>query len=124
MPILAAVPIIEPIAVADNKACLAAITPDGELHESGKDLGKGAVELPSIDLIGDQPNDVGAAAWPVATGAIRVGGFEPAQDPGPMQKVMNQGVDRDQLHANFKPGRTDITGTDQNVEQAQGEDLV
>ena len=67
MPILAAVPIIEPVAVADIEPCLAAITPDGELHEPGKDLGEGPVELPGVELAGDESDDVGAAAGPVAT---------------------------------------------------------
>ncbi len=62
MAILAAMPVIEPVAVADIEACLAAIAPDGELHETGKDLRKGAVELPSIDPAGDEMNDVGTAA--------------------------------------------------------------
>ena len=51
MPILAAVPIIEPVAVADIEPCLAAITPDGELHEPGKDLGEGPVELPGVEWL-------------------------------------------------------------------------
>ena len=73
MPVLAPMPVIDPVAVADVEALLAAIPPDRELHEPGKDLGKAAVELPSVDLAGDQANDVGAAAWPVAAGAIRMG---------------------------------------------------
>ena len=37
------------------------------------------IELPGVDLAGDQPgNDFGAAAWPVAAGAVRVGSLEPA----------------------------------------------
>ncbi len=72
MAILAAMPVIEPIAITDVEALLAAIPPDRELHEPGKDRRKGPVELPSIDLLGDQPNDVGAAARPVTARAIRM----------------------------------------------------
>ena len=124
MAILAAVPVVEPIAVADIEALLAAIPPDCELHEPGKDLWKGPVELPSIDLLGDQPNDVGTAARPVATGAIRMIGVESVEDPGPMQKVMNQGVNGDHARADFEPPRADVGGAEQNVGQAKGQHLV
>jgi hypothetical protein len=50
VPILAPVPVIKPIAVADIEARLAAIAPDAELHEPGKDLGKAPVELPCVDV--------------------------------------------------------------------------
>ncbi len=49
---------------------------------------------------------------PVTSRAIRMGGFEPAQDPGPVQKVMHQCVNGNQLHANFKPSRTNVGGPD------------
>ena len=50
MPVLAPMPVIDPVAVADVEALLAAIPPDRELHEPGKDLREAAVELPSVDL--------------------------------------------------------------------------
>jgi hypothetical protein len=62
MPVLAPMLIIDPVAVADVEALLAAIPPDRELDEPGKDLREGSIELPSVDLCGNQPNDVGAAA--------------------------------------------------------------
>ena len=92
-------PVVEPIAVADIEALLAAIPPDRELYEPRKYLQKGAVELSCVDTAGDQSNDVGAAAVSVTSRAIRMGGFEPA----PGQKVMHQRVNGNQLHANFKP---------------------
>jgi hypothetical protein len=55
-------PVIDPVAVADVEALLAAIPPDCVLHEPRKHLREGAVELPGIDLAGNRPNDVGAAA--------------------------------------------------------------
>ncbi len=57
-------PVIEPIAVANVEAVLAAIPPNGELYEPRKYLRKGAVELSCVDTAGDQSNDVGAAAVP------------------------------------------------------------
>ena len=124
MAILAAVPVVEPIAVADIEALLAAIPPDCELHEPGKDLWKGPVELPSIDLLGDQPNDVGTAARPVATGAIRMIGVESVEDPGPMQKVVYQGVDGDHARADLEPFGANVSTADQNAGQGHSEHLV
>ena len=121
---MASIPVIEPVAVADVEALLAAIPPDRELHEPGKYLRKGAIELPSVDFAGDQTNDVGAAAWTVTAGAIRVGSLGPAQDPGPVQKIVDQGIDRDQVHADFQPPRANISGTNQNARQGHGEHLV
>ena len=76
MPVLAPMPVVEPVAVADVKALLAAIPPDRELHEPGKDLRKTAVELPSVDLAGNQPDNIGAAAWPVTARAVGMGSLE------------------------------------------------
>jgi hypothetical protein len=54
--------VIDPVAVADVEALLAAIPPDRVLHEPRKYLWVGVVELPSIDPLGNQANDIGAAA--------------------------------------------------------------
>jgi len=43
MPVLAPMPVIEPVAVADVEALLAAIAPDRELDESGKDSREGRI---------------------------------------------------------------------------------
>jgi class 3 adenylate cyclase len=61
-PILAPIPIIDPVAVANIEALLAAIPPDCVLHEPRKHLSEGAVELPRINLVRNRPNGVGAAA--------------------------------------------------------------
>jgi len=62
MPVLARLPVIDPVAVADVEALLAAIPPDRELYEPGEYLREGVIKLPSVNLAGDQPNDVGATA--------------------------------------------------------------
>ncbi len=64
MPVLAPLPVIDSVAVADVEPLLAAITPDRELDEPGEDLRETAVELASVELTGNQPENVGAAAWP------------------------------------------------------------
>jgi hypothetical protein len=105
-------PVIEPVAVANVEAMLAAIPPNGELYEPRKYLRKGAVELPSIDPLGDQANDVGTATRPIATGAVGMGGVESVQHTGPMQEIMDQSVDRDQLYADFEPLGANVSGAD------------
>ena len=41
-----------------------------------------------------------------------------------MQKIMDQSVNRNQLHANVEPGRANVSGANQNVGQGHGQDLV
>jgi hypothetical protein len=53
-----------------------------------------------------------------------MGGLEPGQDPGPVQEIVDQGIDRDQVHADFQPPRANISGTNQNARQGHGEHLV
>ena len=124
MPIFAPMAVVEPVAVADVEALLAAIPPNRELHEPGKYLRETAVELPSVDLAGDPANGIGAAAWPVAARAVGMGGLEPSQDPGPVQEIVDQGIDRNQVHADFQPPWANVSGADQDAGQCHGQDLV
>src|ERR1700736_2397462 len=80
--------VINLIAVANVETLLGAVSPDRTLNEPGKRPWKPAVELPGVDLRGDGFDDVSAAAWPVATRAVRVVGPEPVQDAGPVQEIM------------------------------------
>ena len=121
---MAPMPVVEPVAVADVEALLAAIPPDCELDEPGEDLRKAAIKLTSVDLLGDTPNNFGAAAWPVTARPVRVDRLEPSQDPGPVEKVMDQGIDRNQVHTGFQPLGANVGGTDQNAGQGHGQDLV
>ena len=117
-------PVIEPVAVADVEALLAAIPPNGELHEPRKYLREGAVELASIDPLGDQANNIGATARPVTIGAVGMRGFEPIQHTGSVQKVVYQGVNGDHARANFEPFGAAVSSADQNAGQRHGEHLV
>ena len=124
MAVLAPLPVIEPVAVANVEALLAAIAPDRELDEPRENLRETTAELPSVDLAGDQPHNVGAAAWPVTAGAVRMASLEPSQDPGPVQKIVDQGIDRNQVDADFQPPRANVSGADQNAGQGHGQHLV
>ena len=124
MPVLAAMPVIDPVAIADVEALLAAVLPNRVLHEPREVGGEGAIEHTGVDFSGNAGNDIGAAAWPVAARAVRMGCLEPAQDPGPVQKIVDQGIDGDQLHADFEPLGADSSGADQNAGQRHCQDLV
>ena len=76
---MAAMPVIDPVAVADVEALLAAIPPDGELDEPREDGREGRIERTGVDLLGSTGNDFGAAACPVAAGAVRVGSLQAPQ---------------------------------------------
>src|SRR5436189_5840840 len=101
-------PVIDPVAVADVEALLAAIPPDRELHEPGENLREAAVKLPSVDLAGDQPDNVGAAARPVTAGPVGMGSLESSQDPGPVQEIVDQSINRNQVHADLQPPRANV----------------
>ena len=51
--VVAALDIIDPIAVADIEPTLAAVLPDRVLNEPGKGPRKRRIELPGIDPLGD-----------------------------------------------------------------------
>ena len=118
MAVLAPLPVIEPVAVANVEALLAAIPPDRELDEPRENGREGRIERTGVDLLGSTGNDFGAAACPVAAGAVRVGSLEAPQDPGPVQEIVDQGIDRNQVHADFQPPRANVSGADQNAGQA------
>jgi hypothetical protein len=101
--VVAALDIIDAIAVADIEPIPGAVLPDRVLDEPGKSLRKRWIELPGVDPLGDGLNDVGAAAGPVASQAVQMVRVEPSQNAGPVQKVVNQRVDGDHAAADLGP---------------------
>src|ERR1035437_4189339 len=101
--ILAGVPVVNTVAVANVQIALGTEPPNGELHEPGKGLREGSVERPGIDPGRDGPDDVGTAGRPVESGPIRMVGAEPVQDAGAVQEVVHQRIDGDQAGADFGP---------------------
>ena len=65
-----------------------------------------------------------AAAEPVAGRTIQVVRVEPSEDPGPVQKVMNQRVDGDHAAADLDPEDQFFGSAEQEAGQGHGEDLV
>ena len=82
--------VIDAVPIADIEPGLGAVPPDRMLHEPRKHRRERRVESPGVDPLGHSFNDLSAAAWPVAGRAIGMGGAEPAQDAGAVQKVVNQ----------------------------------
>src|ERR1700722_12844997 len=91
--IVASVPIINPIAVADVETLLSAIAPDCVLNESREHCRKAPVELSYVNPPGDCFDDFSSTAGPVAGRAIDVVGSEPAQDAGAGQEIVHQRID-------------------------------
>jgi hypothetical protein len=113
--------VINPIAVAHIETVLAAICPDCVLDEPGKGLWKAGVELSGIDPLGYGCNNVGAATGSVASRTVLVLRLEPLQDPGPVQKVMNQRVDGDHAAADLGPEDHFLGSAEQEAGQGHGE---
>ena len=116
--------IIDLVSVADVKTVLAAVPPDCVLDKPGKHFRKEWIELPGIDVLRDNLNNFGAAAGPVASDSVLVVRLEPSQDPGAVQKVVNQCVDGDHAAADFDPQPHPFRSAEQNAGQGHREDLV
>ena len=105
-------------------ALLAAIPPDRELDEPRENGREGRIERTGVDLLGSTGNDFGAAVCPVTAGPVRMGGLEPGQDPGPVQKIVDQGIDRNQVHTDLQPLGANLSRADQNAGHRHGQNLV
>ena len=122
--VAAATSVVDPVAVADIEAALATVAPDRVLDEPGKSLRKRWIELSGIDVLGNDLNDIRAAAESVASQPVLVLRLEPLQDPGPVQKVMNQRVDGDHAAADLDPEAHFLGSAEQKAGQGHGKDLV
>ena len=120
--IVARLAVVDPIAVADVEPQLGAVPPNRMLDEAGEGRREGRVEPPSIDLVGDGANHVGAAARPIAAEAVGMVRLEPSQNAGAMQKIVNQRIDGDHAAAHLDPAW--IGGTEHQHRQGHAEDLV
>ena len=105
MPVVATGVVVDAIAIANGEAVPGAIPPDCALHESGKCRREGRIELASINVRREQPENAGAPSRPVAPLSVRMLGAQPPQDPGSVQEIMDQGVDRHEGRADFDPQR-------------------
>jgi hypothetical protein len=94
------------------------------LHEARERPGKPPVELLGVDLAGDGFDDFGAAAGPITRDAVGVVGSEPAQDPGPVQEIVHQGIDRDHGAADFAPPGPRTGRAEKQLRQRHHQDLV
>jgi hypothetical protein len=115
---------VSSIAVADIEAVLCAVAPDRALHEPRKGGWKPRIELPGIDMGGDEINDACAAARPIARLAVRVIGGKPSQDPSAVQVVVDEGVHGNKVGGGFGPQRLLLAAGKQQKRYSHGQDLV
>jgi hypothetical protein len=113
MPVLATGIVVDAIAVADAEAVPGAIPPDRVLHEPRERRREGRIELASINARGEQTENAGAPSRLIALVSIRMVGAQPPQDPGSMQEIVDQGVDRHESCADFDPQRPLLAGAQQ-----------
>jgi hypothetical protein len=110
MPIVATAIVVDAIAIANGEAVPGAIPPDRVLHEPGKRRREGRIELASINVRREQTENAGAPSRPVAPVSVRVVGAQPPQDPGSVQEIVDQGVDRHERCADCGPQRPSLAG--------------
>jgi hypothetical protein len=85
------------VPVANVFPSLAAIGPNIVLNKPGKAGRKGGVELSAVDPAGEVLYHPQAPVLGVAPGAIRMVELVAVQNPGPMEEVVYQAVDRNHV---------------------------
>jgi hypothetical protein len=113
MPIVATAIVVDAIAVANGEAVPGAIPPDRVLHEPRERRRESRIELASINVRREQTENAGAPSRPIAPVSARMVGALPPQDPGSVQEIMDQGVDRHEGRADFDPKRPSLAGAQQ-----------
>jgi hypothetical protein len=118
MPIVATGVVVDAIAVANGEAVPGAIPPDRVLHEPRKRRREGRIELASVDVRRQQPENAGAPSRLVTPVAVGMVGAETPQDPSSVQEIMDQGVDRHESRADFDPQRPSLAGPSSSDDKA------
>jgi hypothetical protein len=77
-----------------------------------------------VDLQSGSPENICAAVWSIAFGAVKVPGVEIIQNAGPVQPIVNQRVNYDQLCASCPPKGITRPSAEQERDQRQRQDLV
>ena len=97
--------VVDAVAVADIEAVGGAKPPNGMLNKARKYSWIARVKGSGIDLRRDRMNDVGTAALGIATDAVAVLATAIVENTAAVQKVMDEGIDRDHVLADRKPRR-------------------
>jgi hypothetical protein len=122
--IYARLSIINAIAITNVETALRTVAPDRVLDEPRKGFGKRRIELARIDAVGHGLNNVRTTACLVAGCAVGMVSPQTAQDAGSMQKIVNQGVDRDHARADLNPVLQFGRRTEQDARQCHSQHLV
>jgi len=118
------VAVVDAIAITNATAILRAIPPDRVLNKAGKYRGKIGVELTSVDMAGNDLQNIGAITGLVALRPIRVRRIETIQNSSSVKVVVNQGVNGHHANANFKPSWIMLRTGDQDPRQGHRQNLV
>jgi hypothetical protein len=89
MPVVATGVVVDAIAVANVEAVLGAIPPYRALHETRKRRRELRIELASVNVRGEQPENAGAPSRPVAPISVGMVGAETLQDAGSVQEIVD-----------------------------------
>ena len=122
--IVAAPAVVDAVAVADSEAGLGAIPPNRVLHEPRKNRWESRIKDTGVNPLSGHTNNVAATARPVAARAISMVRTKPAQDTGPVQEIVHQGVDGDHAAADLAPDGTAARRRQEDAGQSHRKDLV
>ena len=111
--VVAGVTIVDPVAVANIEAALAAVPPDCKLHEPRENPREGRIECLRVDPLCHALDQLSAAVGSIARRAIRVVSAKPSQNAGPMQKIVYERIDDDEACSDLEPVRAAPTGAQQ-----------
>src|SRR6266853_3910588 len=101
--ILAPLPVIDAIDVANVEAVAGTIPPDCALDEPWKHTRVLRIDHGYVNLLGNHLQEVGASTRAVTPHAVRVVGAEATQDARPVQEIVHQRVYDHAAGADFEP---------------------
>ena len=105
IPVVARGVVVDLIAVANGEAGLGAVPPDRTLHEPRKRRRKSRIELAGVDVGCKEMENFSASSRPVASIPVWVVSAQPVENPGSVQEIVDEGVDRHEGRADFDPQR-------------------
>ncbi len=121
---LARCAIIDAVAVAKVEAALSAEAPNRHLHEAGEHGRAARVQHACVDGLSRLLDQVGAATWRIAAGAINVLNPVFMKDASTMHPVMNERVDGDHRGSGRDPALASRISAQQNVGEGHRQHLI
>src|SRR5436190_20367415 len=110
---LAGFSVVDSVAVAQIEAVGSTETPECELNQSRKISGEFRIKGVRVNSSRNRSNDLRAATLSVASGTVGVRCAAIVKDAGPVQEVMDEGVNSDHGLACVKPDRSLLASADE-----------